>query len=49
MIDISFITGLSFGIEYFDSELVGFGINIDLGFLRCTWYRDAVDEEDEEE
>jgi hypothetical protein len=36
------IHGLSFGLEYFDRDDIGFGINIDAGILRLTWYKDIV-------
>ena len=40
------IYGLSVGLEYVDTEDLGLIINLDLGFLRITWYKDV--EEDEE-
>lgn len=44
------IKGLSFGLEYFDHAVFGFGVNLDLGILRCTWYKDVeMMDEDEEE
>lgn len=46
MITMMLIRGLSFGLEYFDRDDYGFGINVDLGLLRVTWYRD-VEFEDE--
>jgi len=48
MLAISFIYGLSLGLEYFNSELSGFGINLDLGFIRFTYYTDYDGSEDEE-
>lgn len=40
MFTIQLITGLSVGFEYLDDEELGFIINIDLGILRITWYKD---------
>lgn len=51
MIVFQVIHGLSVGLEYFDREVYGFGINLDLGFIRVTWYRDIrlTGEGDDEE
>jgi hypothetical protein len=44
------IKGVSIGLEYFDREDLGFGINADLGVLRVTWYKDVriIEDEDDE-
>jgi hypothetical protein len=53
MFQFSFIKGASLGLEYFDSQIFGFGLNLDLGILRVTWYKDVhiveAEQEDEEE
>jgi hypothetical protein len=38
------IHGFSVGLEYFDREEYGFGINCDLGIFRITWYKDLTDD-----
>lgn len=40
MLAISFIYGLSVGLEYFNTEEIGFGVNLDLGFIRFTYFMD---------
>ena len=47
MIQIGGIFGFSVGIEYFDDEQFGFGINLDLGILRITWFRDVTFDDEE--
>jgi len=44
MLAFSFILGVAFGLEYFDSEDMGFGINLDLGIFRFTWFQGFYDE-----
>jgi hypothetical protein len=44
MIGFSLITGVAFGLEYFQDEEIGFGINLDLGIFRFTWFRDIEEE-----
>lgn len=44
MLVFDWVRGLSVGLEYVDSEDLGFIVNLDLGLLRITWYRDLVDE-----
>lgn len=44
VIVFDWVRGLSVGLEYVDSEDLGFIVNLDLGLLRITWYRDLVDE-----
>jgi hypothetical protein len=44
MFQLQWIYGLSVGLEYMDTEEVGFIVNLDLGILRVTWYRDLVDD-----
>ena len=50
MITWQLIKGASVGLEYFDNETLGFGVNADIGLLRVTWYKDIelVDEDEEE-
>lgn len=45
IIQIAPIYGLSFGLEYDEREEIGFLINVDLGLLRITWFRDIEPEE----
>jgi hypothetical protein len=45
MLGISMIHGLSVGIEYFDDEQAGFGVNLDLGIFRFTWFRDLIEDD----
>ena len=40
MLVISLIQGLAVGLEYFSDEEMGFGINLDLGIIRFTYYFD---------
>lgn len=49
MFDISFIGGLNFGLEYFDSDALGFGCILSLGLIRVYWYRDLVEVTEDEE
>ena len=42
------IHGFSVGLEYFDRDEYGFGVNADLGILRVTWYKDIRPMDDEE-
>jgi hypothetical protein len=44
MFQLQLIKGLSVGLEYADTEEVGFIVNLDLGILRVTWYRDLVED-----
>jgi hypothetical protein len=46
MISFNFIHGLSVGLEYSDTEDLGFIVNLDLGIFRLTWFRDLeIDDE----
>lgn len=45
LISIQLIHGLSVGLEYVDTEELGFIVNLDLGIVRFTWYRDLEDDE----
>lgn len=49
MFTFKFITGLSVGLEYFEHEVIGFGVNLDLGIFRVTWYRDIEPDDLDEE
>ena len=40
MLSIGPIYGIAFGLEYLDDEDLGFIINVDLGIIRFTWYKD---------
>ena len=44
MLALSFIKGIAVGLEYFDDEDMGFGINMDLGIFRLTWFRGFYEE-----
>lgn len=43
------IKGFSVGLEYFDHEVLGFGINMDIGIFRATWYKDVETDDFEDE
>ncbi len=45
MIAYQLIQGLSVGMEYVDDEDLGFIVNMDLGILRITWYKDMEEVE----
>lgn len=45
MFDFQRINGLSLGIEYVETEEMGFILCIDLGLFRILWYKDMVEEE----
>lgn len=47
MFVFQWIKGIACGLEYFEHEEFGFGVNLDLGILRCTWYRDIEMDQDE--
>jgi hypothetical protein len=44
MWSFQFIKGLSVGLEYVEAEEMGFVVNMDLGTLRVTWYRDLIED-----
>lgn len=44
MFQLKLIKGLSVGLEYVDTEKMGFIVNMDLGIFRITWYRDLIDD-----
>jgi hypothetical protein len=48
-VTFTLIKGVSCGLEYFDHSLFGFGVNLDLGIFRLTWYKDVGYSEDETE
>ena len=48
MFIIQWIHGLSLGIEYVEHETYGFIVNIDVGIVRVTWYRDIEELEEDE-
>jgi hypothetical protein len=47
MLQFSLIKGLSFGIEYDDHPVFGFVINMDVAFLRCTYFASLVEDDSE--
>ena len=49
MFVFQWITGLSIGLEYVERKELGFIVNLDLGIIRLTWYRDLVAVEDDED
>ena len=49
MLVFQFIKGLSLGLEYVEHEEMGFIVNLDFGIIRCTWYRDLIELDDEEQ
>jgi len=44
MIVFQLIHGLAFGIEYVDTEDMGFIGCLDLGLLRILWYKDMEED-----
>lgn len=45
MITFQWIQGLTFGLEYAETEDLGFMLCLDLGLFRFIWYKDLIEEE----
>jgi hypothetical protein len=49
MFDWEWITGMSLGIEYMETEEFGFVLTASLGFIRVYWFKDLEEMEGEDE